>query len=345
LVVSAYSKSLSRTLFAVTVAGLVLGVVACSSSGASPSGSKSPAYVSTYETPAPTAIAPLTGTVVAAGAASGPALSVKICNVEHCEPQIGLNQADVVFEELVEGGITRYVGIWQSNVPEVVGPVRSVRPMDPDIVSSFGGIVAYSGWGPQEVRNMILDTGLVNITENDTTMFRIDTRVAPYNLALRAQQVIAENPGLAAPQQQFAYASSPALSSAGRDGTPTSSITTVFSNYSENSWAYDAASGKYVRSQWGGSDLDEAGGQLAATNVVVMRVAIEEFMTLPKTVMVSSGEAWVSTGGKTIHATWSKDSATSPIRLTDDYGMTIRLAPGNTWIEMPPGDGSVTLNP
>ena len=340
-----YSKNVSRALFAIAATGLVLGVAACSSPGASPSGSKSANYVSTYETPAPTSIAPLLGTVVAADAATGPALSVKICNVQHCAPMIGLNQADVIFEELVEGGITRYVGVWQSNVPEVVGPVRSVRPMDPDIVSSFGGIVAYSGWGPQEVRNMILDTGLVNVTENDTTMFRLDTNVSPYNLALHAQQVITENAGLAAPQQQFAYSSSPALSSAGRDGTPTSSVNIVFSNYSENSWTYDAASGKYLRSQWGGPDLDQTGAQLAATNVVAMRVVIEDFLTLPKTVMVSNGEAWVSTGGKTIHGTWSKDSATSPIRLTDDYGMTIRLAPGNTWIEMPPSDGSVSLVP
>jgi hypothetical protein len=343
--VSIISRNVSRALYVVVATGLVLGVAACSSPATAPSGSASPAYVSTYEAPAPVRVAPLLGTVVAADAATGPALSVKICNVQNCEPLTGMNQADVVFEELVEGGITRYVAIWQSNVPEVVAPVRSVRPMDPEIVSSFGGIVAYSGWGPQEVRNMILDTGLVNIIENDTNMFRLTTNVAPYNLALRAQQVIAENPGLAAPQQQFAYSASPELSSAGRDGTPTSSITTVFSNYSDNSWTYDAASSKYLRSQWGGPELDEAGNQIASTNVVVMRVEIVDFMTLPRTVMISSGEAWVSTGGKTIHGTWSKDSATSPIRLTDDYGMTIRLAPGNTWIEMPPGDGSVTLNP
>ncbi len=342
---SIFSKTVSRALFVVVATGLVAVVAGCSSPGASPSASQSPRYVSTYETPAPVRVAPLLGTVVAADAATGPALSVKVCNVENCEPMLGLNQADIVFEELVEGGITRYVSIWQSNVPEVVGPVRSVRPMDPDIVSSFGGIVAYSGWGPQEVRNMILDTGLVNITENDTTMFRLDDRFAPYNLALRAQQAIAENPGLAAPQQQFAYADSPALSSAGRDGTPTTTIATVFSNASDNSWTYDAASSKYLRSQWGGPELDEAGNQLGATNVVVMRVQIEDFMSLPKTVMISSGEVWVSTGGKTIHGTWSKDAATSPIRLTDDYGMTIRLASGNTWIEMPPSEGSVTLIP
>lgn len=322
-----------------------MGVAACSSPASTPGAANTPAYVSTYATPTPMYVAPLLGTTVAAGAATGPALSVKICNVQHCEPQIGLNQADIVFEELVEGGITRYVGIWQSNVPEVVGPVRSVRPMDPDIVGSFGGIVAYSGWGPQEVRDMILATGLLNITENDTTMFRIDNRVAPYNLALRAHQAIAENSGLAAPQQQFAYAANATLSSAGRDGTPTTRISSVFSGQSDNSWTFDAASGKYLRSQWGGPDRDEAGAQLAATNVIAMKVVIEDFLTLPKTVMISSGEAWVSSGGKTIHGTWSKVAQGSPIRFTDDFGATIRLAPGNTWIEMPPTAGSVTLVP
>jgi hypothetical protein len=343
--VSVSLKTVPRVVILACVASLVASVAACSSPAATPEGSKTPAYVSTYATPEPAHIAPLLGTTVDAGAATGPALSVKVCNVEHCEPQIGLNQADIVFEELVEGGITRYVAIWQSNVPEIVGPVRSVRPMDPDIVASFGGIVAYSGWGPQEVRDMILDTGLVNITENDTTMFRLDDRVAPYNLALRAQQVIAENAGLAAPQQQFAYAANAALSSAGRDGTPTTTVATVFSDQSENSWSFDGTSGKYLRSQWGGADLDEAGNQLSATNVVTMQVVIEEFIGLPKTVMVSSGEAWVSTGGKSIHGTWSKSAASSPIRFTDDFGMTIRLAPGNTWIEMPPTAGSVTLIP
>jgi hypothetical protein len=61
--------------------------------------------------------------------------------------------------------------------------------------------------------------------------------------------------------------------------------------------------------------------------------------------MVSSGEAWVSVAGRTVHATWSKDAASSPIRLTADDGSPLRLAPGNTWVELVPDQGSVTLVP
>ena len=70
---------------------------------------------------------------------------MKIDNHEDARPQVGLNRTDLVFEELVEGGLTRYVAVWHSDVPDAVGPVRSIRPMDPDIVAPLGGIIAYSG--------------------------------------------------------------------------------------------------------------------------------------------------------------------------------------------------------
>ncbi|MDP3209308.1 MAG: DUF3048 domain-containing protein, partial [Rhodoglobus sp.] len=104
-----------------------------------------PAYTSTYVAPEPTALAPLTGQVVAQGALTNPSIAAKIDNHEDARPQIGLNRADIVFEELVEGGITRYVAVWQSDIPDELGPIRSIRPMDPDIISPFGGIVAYAG--------------------------------------------------------------------------------------------------------------------------------------------------------------------------------------------------------
>ncbi|MGO7984121.1 DUF3048 C-terminal domain-containing protein, partial [Rhizobium johnstonii] len=79
-------------------------------------------------------------------------------------------------------------------------------------------------------------------------------------------------------------------------------------------------------------DLDGNGTQLHATNVIAMKVDIDwRYGYVPKTVMIGSGEAWVSTGGKSVHATWSKSDAASPIRLVDDRGVTVRLAPGNTW--------------
>ena len=343
--VTTQSRSLIRIVGVAAAGALALGLAACSGGASGPA---TPDYKSTYKAPEPVAYAPLTGVALAAGTTVGPALSVKICNVFHCEPQDGLNQADVVFEEIVEGGISRYVGIWNSNVPVTVGPVRSLRPMDADIAAPFGGIIAYSGYGAQETRDLAVDTGLVNITENDPAMYRNDYNVAPYNLMLHAQEAIAANPGLAAPAQQWAYSSSLATSTAVLDGTPASSVQNIFSNQSDNTWTYDGASGRYLRTQWEGPDLDLAGAQLSAANVVVMRVNVDEFVGVPRTRMVDSGELFVLSGGKVVHGTWSKAGTASPIVFKGDNGVTIRLAPGNTWIEMVPLDsyvpaGSVTI--
>lgn len=341
------SRTLTRVLGIASATALALGMAACSGT---PSGPSTPDYTSTYKAPALVAYAPLTGEVLTAGAVVGPALSVKICNVFSCEPQEGLNQADVVFEQIVEGGITRYVAIWNSNVPGSVGPVRSLRPMDADIAAPFGGIIAYSGYGAQETRDLAVDTGLVNITENDPGMYRNDYNVAPYNLMLHAQEVIAANSGLAAPAQQWAYSSSLATSTAVLDGAPASSVQSIFSDSSDNSWSFDAASGKYLRTQWQGPDMDYTGAQLSATNVIVMKVNVDEFVGVPRTRMVESGEAWVLSGGKAVHGTWNKSATAAPIQFKGDNGVTIRLAPGNTWIEMVPNEsyvagGSVTINP
>lgn len=330
------------------VAALVgaLGVTTLALTGCFGGTAPVPSYTITYSPPPAKTVAPLLGTYVDAAKVAGPALVVKVCNHFDCEPEIGLNHADIVFEELVEGGITRYVAIWQSDVPETVGPVRSVRPMDGDIAASFGGILAYSGWGPEEVHQLALESGLINVTENDTNMYRLDDRVSPYNLALHAQNVIAENPGVPPPKQQFLYSAGVSTSSAALDGTPGSQVDEVFSGNANSSWTYNPASQKYLRSQWGGPDLDEAGTQLSATNVIVMYVEVTQFFGLPRTMIVGSGEAFINTGGKVIHGTWNKGSGVEPLRFTDDNGIPIRLAPGNTWIEMPPVDGGqITITP
>jgi len=95
------------------------------------------------------ALAPLTGLPVADGAAgSRPSVAVKIDNAPEARPQSGLDVADVVYEEVVEGGVTRFIAVFHSTAPGLAGPVRSVRPMDPDILAAYRGLVAYSGGIP-----------------------------------------------------------------------------------------------------------------------------------------------------------------------------------------------------
>lgn len=294
-------------------------------------------------------LSPLRGTPRLPGSVALPALSVKIDNHEDARPQIGLERTDLVFEELVEGGLTRYVAVWQSDMPDLVGPVRSIRPMDPDIITPLGGIVAYSG-GQEKFIAMMEATPVVNarFDDDETGLFyRIDEKDAPHNVVVEAAALVALHPELPPPVQQFTYAATPAEASAVVAGVPTTTINSRFSDARWPSWSWDAASGSYLRSQEGTPDLDGAGNALKATNLLVLRVGIDwTYGEVPKTIMVGSGEAWVSTGGKTVHATWSKDAPGSLIRLVADNGALITLAAGNTWIELVPTEtGSVELVP
>lgn len=299
--------------------------------------------------PSPTTtVAPLRGTPLSAAEASRPALAVKIDNHPSARPQLGLERADLVFEELVEGGLTRYAAVWHSEVPDMVGPVRSIRPMDPDILSSLGGIVAYSGGQPRFVAAMEA-TGMLNLVfdRGDTDLFaRTELRQSPHNVVLAAADAVEQHTDLAPPDPQFRYAPSAADATPVGAGAPTAAVTLRFSPTGEREWNWDPDTGSYQREQDGVIDLDSDGTALGATNVVVLRVGVDRGTDVPRTLITGSGEAWVSAGGATMPATWHKASADAPIRLEDVAGNEVSLAPGNTWIELvPTDDGAVELTP
>nr|KGA06653.1 MAG: hypothetical protein GM42_3235 [actinobacterium acMicro-1] len=334
----------SSRILLVTAAALVVATTLAGCVPAEPRYEYAP-----HHTPAPaTALAPLRGTIVPAGSLNRPSLCAKVDNHQEARPQYGLNSTDIVFEQFVEGGLTRYVACWDSNVPDQVGPVRSIRPMDPDIISPFGGIVAYSG-GQYRFVEMMRDTVVYNAidgqSDTEETIYRTDDKDAPHNVGVAANQIISQHLDLAPPQQVFAFSSSVATSTPVRDGVPQSTINVTFSDERYPSWTYDPATQVYLRSQEGAPDLDDAGAQIQSTNVIVMMVQLDwQYSPVPRTIMIDSGEAWVSSGGKTVHATWSKASREAPILFVDDRGLIIRIAPGNTWIEMPPAaSGSVTF--
>ena len=140
---------MTRTL--ALVAALALAVAACGGGGDEDKAGAKKAPTTTK--PAPTATAPLTGLNDPDGAAqTRPVLSVKIENTPQARPQSGLEVADVVWDEVVEGQITRLLAMFQSRSTDVVGPIRSVRLTDPSIVWPVGGIFAYSGGAPAIVR-------------------------------------------------------------------------------------------------------------------------------------------------------------------------------------------------
>lgn len=313
---------------------------------ASPSASVVPAYVDTYVEPEPTQIAPLRGTTVPEGSVSGPALSAKVDNHPSARPQFGLEHTDIVYEELVEGGMTRYVAIWQSTIPKEIGPVRSIRPMDPDIISPYRGIVAYSG-GQYRFVVAMRQTPVYNAIhgQSDTadTFYRVRGRPGPHDVLVKAQAVVKKQSKLAAPAQAWSFALTPDASTAVKEGKAHSRIKYRFSGIYSGSWTYDEDSQKYLRVQGSKKDVDTSGKQLSATNVVVLRVAVTYGFGIPKTELKGRGDAWVSTGGHMIKGRWVKESRDKPLYLVDSEGFTIQLAAGNTWVELIPTTGSVSF--
>jgi hypothetical protein len=330
------------------LAATLIVTVGCTAETPAPDSSTEPAYVSTFEPPPAYGIAPLSGETIEVGGLSTPSIAAKVDNHPYARPQVGLESTDIVFEELVEGGLTRYVAVWHSDVPAVIGPVRSIRPMDPDIISPLGGIIAYSG-GQDRFVQMMRAAPVYNAIhgQSDTadTFFRGDNARAPHNVLVKAPEVIAQHLDLVAPVQQFAFADSVAAATAAKEGAPTAGIAMRFGAQSAPSWACDATSERWLRFQHGGaSDTDSSGAQLSAVNVVVLRVPVEVIQSIPTTQLIGSGEAWISTGGATVRATWSKGSMVEPIRLIDENGVAVRLAPGNTWVELVPLAGSLAFS-
>jgi len=299
-------------------------------------------------------VAALTGEPIEAGSLSRPALSAKVDNHPSARPQVGLDEADIVFEELVEGGMTRYLAVWHSKLPAEIGPVRSVRPMDPEIVSPFGGVFAYSG-GQVRFIQMMEAAPVYNAIhgQSDTasTFYRTSAKVAPHNVLVKAPELIEQHLDLVAPPKMFDYAASLAESTAVLEGTPLASVNTRFSGFSSPSWEWDGTQNKFVRYQTNGAaDSASSGNQLAATNVIVLLVGIDVIEDIPTTRLVSQGKGYVATGGSIVDITWIKASPEAPIVLSTQAGSPVLLGVGNTWVELLPSEssavepGSVTIN-
>jgi hypothetical protein len=265
----------------------------------------------------------------------------KIDNNPSARPQVGLNNADIVFEELVEGGFTRYVAVWHSVVPKEIGPIRSIRPMDPDIASPFRGLIAYSG-GQQRFVQMMIATKVKNVIHGQSGtekyIFRSSKKISPHNVMVRAKKLVDKRSRLKPPAPAFEFARGTEVPSAMAFGKPAGRLITSFSGSNTPTWKFDAVSGLYLRFQEGGKkDRDERKKQLTAVNVVVQMVGVSsEYGYVPRSLVVGKGTAWISTGGKTVKARWKKKKRNSMTIFTLKSGEVVTLAPGRTWVELVP---------
>lgn len=339
----------------VGVFGIVVALLAACGSDATPAPtpSASTAEKGLAPSPPPTPTVPpawpLTG-VASDDVAVRPALAVKIENSARSRPQYGLDQADIVWEEVVEGGITRFVAVFHSRVPEKVGPVRSIRPMDPAIVAPMHGILVYSG-GQQPFIDALDSTGVQSMREGSPGFFRDSGRRAPHNLMGTPSTFWeqADEGRTAPPPAQFVYGA-PGEATATTTGTGTTRIDVTMSPSSKPSWEWNAEAGAFERSE-GTVPATAAGGErVRAQNVVLLTVEVVDTAfrdpagtPVPETMIVGSGRGTVASGGKSIPVSWSKAAVDAPVVLTSDAG-DVTLEPGTTWVELVPGEtGGVAL--
>jgi hypothetical protein len=279
-----------------------------------------------------------------------PALAVKVGNYTGDRPSAGLNQADLVVEEPVEGAITRLVAVFQCQAPTEVGDLRSAREPDVAILSQLSHPLFAHAGGIDPVLNLIADAPVtdVDVLRDATGVFHPDGRTSPYDTFVTPSALWAADAGdRTPPAPVFTY--SPALPAGAVAGSG-ASVHVPFSSTSDVTWTWDAATGRYLRSYAGERDVLVDGTQTAAVDVVVETVETfagpwvenSEGALEVEVQATGSGPVTVLEGGAAVTGTWTRSSVTSPATLTTSGGRPLTLLPGNAWIELVPQGVDVT---
>jgi len=295
---------------------------------------------------------PLTG--VGGDVVDRPALVVKIENSSDARPQEGLESADIVYEEMVEGGISRFAAIFNSTLPPRIVPIRSVRPMDGPITAWTGGVLAFSG-GQAQFTSRAQNDGLqlLSMDAGAKGFSRVSGRASTHDVAGDPAAFLAQaDSSHQSPPPPFAaFDTDGSGSTAQRQGTMTSQVSVTISSIAHPSWSWDASSGRWLRSEGNTPAKDAAGDQLSASNVLVLGVQVQYLAGtdaagnhIPESIVVGQGSGIVVSGQMSAPITWQKADESSPWQFLDATGAPVTLTPGNTWIELVPNSGTWSVS-
>lgn len=305
-------------------------------------------------TPVEPAVWPLTG-VATPEVADRPAVAVKIENTHLARPQSGLEQADVVWETIVEFEVSRLIAVYQSQAPTEVGPVRSVRPMDVPITAPLHGPLVFSG-GQAGILALVPRAGIQTIShdDGDAGLARISSRSAPHNVYGNVETFMASADATHSdpPPEQFAFARTLEEAGAVVSGDRAGTLAFRLSGQSSPTWTWNEGSGLWLRSEGSVPAMAASGSRLSAVNVVSITASHPDSgfdaqlgAPVPTYSLVGEGPATVAAGGRTVEGTWRKTAEDEPLQLFDAAGAPLLLAPGNTWVELvPQGTGSLTVS-
>ncbi|MFV0525714.1 MAG: DUF3048 domain-containing protein [Acidimicrobiales bacterium] len=335
------------------VAGCGGGEEAAPSSAAPPSTTRLPTTSAPPTTAAPaisvpfpegTVPAPLTGLPIDPARAGNRAVIIKVDNHRDARPQTGLDRADIVFDYRAEG-VTRFAAVFQSELADPVGPVRSSRTGDFDILSGFDHPVYGSSGGNDGVIHGLRRLPIFAMTNWDREeYYRDPARRSPHDLMVDTTVLYAaaerrwgsELSDLPGPTPWFSYALPGEPGSVGRpvDGP----VTVDFRGSPVVTWEWDPARVGWARGQDGHPHLTSDGVQIAPANVVIMVTSYgtsSADVTSPEVRSLGGGDLFVLTGGQVIEGTWTREAATEPPTLVDTGGAPLVLTAGRTWVLYP----------
>lgn len=292
-------------------------------------------------------VSPLTGVPVADEAtAKLPVTGIMIENSDSARPQSGLKDAGIVYEAIAEGGITRFLALYQEAKPTLIGPVRSVRQYFVEWADPYNASIAHVG-GSANALSMIRSGSYSHDLDqffNGNSYWRATDRYSPHNVytsfdklaSLESSKGITSSTFTGFPRKKDTPAQAP---------TATNISVSVSGPDYDSSYVYDAASNSYLRSEGGAPHLDREKGQIAPKVVVVMDVNMTLVLQdgyreqIPTT---GSGKAYVFQDGTVTEATWSRGDVKSQLSFTDSAGKLIALNAGQTWITATPNGPGVT---
>jgi Protein of unknown function (DUF3048) N-terminal domain/Protein of unknown function (DUF3048) C-terminal domain len=291
----------------------------------------------TTTTTLPPPVQPLTGLPLTDPALlNRVALVVKISNDKGARPQTGLNEADIVYE-CWGAGPTRFAAVYHSRDRDFVGPIRSCREQDVNLVGSFNrAVFACSGGNPGNI-NLLRNSDLLLITEGKGPGWELDPKKSrPHKTHADTAQLRTNAPDRVGPEQQFEYRAADAEPDAGEAMAGFDlQMQQVFVQ-----WRFDPVSGSYLRAHDGKPHMMEDGVQVSTENVVIAWLDYEPSSTdrrSPDGTTTGTNSAVVFTGGKMITGTWTRADRLLPFTLADDTGEPILLKPGRTFFEMANG--------
>ncbi|MEY2399573.1 MAG: hypothetical protein QOJ00_2747 [Actinomycetota bacterium] len=296
---------------------------------------------------------PLTGEAVAPGIAKRAVVIVKVDNSPQARPQAGLNAADVVYEERVEGSVVRFLSIFQTTEANLVGPVRSVRSTDAAVLAPLGGIFAFSG-GIKPFIDKVEAAGVKTITEGDSAsspVFARPGKTRPYATYADTRK-LRPLAGTTTPPPLFArLPDGTAFLDGNPTATPVTGLRVVFGSLTTADWTWDAGKRLWLRSTNNTPHVLQDGTRLSTRCLVQQTVGYRATTYTDRSgagvdeaVVTGTGKALVACDGYAVQARWQKNSAKSVTTYTNAAtGSPIKLPVGRVWVSLVPTNGTITL--